>query len=84
MSNYFVTVMDCNPPSSSVHGIFQARILEGLLFLSSADLNNPGTEPKSPVWQANSLPLRQLGSSLLLIDKDIITLFKHVSTSYIY
>ena len=27
MSNSFVTPMDCNPPGSSVHGIFQARIL---------------------------------------------------------
>ena len=28
VSNSFVTPMDCSPPGSSVHGIFQARILE--------------------------------------------------------
>ena len=56
----------------------------GLPFPSPRNLPDPGIEPVSPAWQANSLPLRQLGSSLLLIDKDIITLFKHVSTNYIY
>ena len=28
MSDCFCNAMDCSPPSSSVHGIFQARILE--------------------------------------------------------
>ena len=26
--------MDCNPPGSSVHGIFQARVLEWVAILS--------------------------------------------------
>ena len=39
--------MDCNPPGSSVHAIFQARILEGLPFPSPEHLPNPGTEPVS-------------------------------------
>ena len=34
--------MDCSPPGSSVHGIFQARILEW-------DLPDPGIEPTSLV-----------------------------------
>ena len=32
---------------SSVHGIFQARIVSGLLFPTPGDLPNPGVEPKS-------------------------------------
>ena len=36
-----------SPPGSSVHGIFQARIL--LAISSSRDLPNPGMEPVSPV-----------------------------------
>ena len=38
--------MDCNPPGSSVHGIFQARILEWVAtFPSPRDLPAPGIEP---------------------------------------
>ena len=37
--------MDCSPPGSSIHGIFQARILEWVAMLSSGDLPNPGIEP---------------------------------------
>ena len=34
--------VDCSPPGSSVRGILQARILEGLPFPSPGDLPNPG------------------------------------------
>ena len=57
--------MDCSLPGSSVHGIFQARILEWVAFPSPGDLLNPGIEPMapvSPVLQADSLPLRHRGS----------------------
>ena len=37
--------MDCRPPGSSVHGIFQARILEWVAI--SGDLPDPGIEPES-------------------------------------
>ena len=40
--------MDCSPPGSSVHGIFQARILEWVLFPPPGVLPDPGIEPKSP------------------------------------
>ena len=33
--------MDCNPPGSSVHGIFQARILEGIAISSSRGSSQP-------------------------------------------
>ena len=48
--------MDCGLPGSSVHGILQARIQSGLLCPLPRDLPNPGTEPRSPALQADSLP----------------------------
>ena len=39
--------MDWNPPGSSVHGIFQARILEWVACPPPGDLPNPGIEPAS-------------------------------------
>ena len=47
--------MDYSLPGSSVHGIFQAVVLDGLTFSSPGDLPNPGIEPASPVLQADSL-----------------------------
>ena len=46
-------------PSFSVHGIFQARILKP--FPSPGDLPNPGVKPRSPTFQANSLPAEAQG-----------------------
>ena len=40
--------MDCSPPSSSVHGIFQARILEWAAVFSSRAFPNPVIKPMSP------------------------------------
>ena len=45
--------MNCSPPSSSVHGILQARILEWP-FPSPEDFPNPGMDPRSPALQAAS------------------------------
>ena len=49
--------MDCSPPGSSVHGIFQARILKWIAipFSKGSSQPNPGIEPTSPVLQADSL-----------------------------
>ena len=46
----FSHVWLCNPiePGSSVHGIFQARMLEWVAMPSSKDLPDPGIEPMSP------------------------------------
>ena len=41
--------MDCSPPGSSVHGIFQARIPERVAVFSPEFLPNPEIEPMSPV-----------------------------------
>ena len=47
--------MDCSPPSFSVHGILQARVLEWGPFPPPGDLPHPGIEPRSPALQADSL-----------------------------
>ena len=39
--------MDCSQPGSSVHGILQARILEGVALPSSGGSSDPGIEPAS-------------------------------------
>ena len=39
--------VDWGPPGSSVHGIFHARILEGLPFPTPEDLPYPGIKPMS-------------------------------------
>ena len=41
--------MDCSPPGSSIHGIFQARILEGLPFPPLGNLPDIGIERSSLV-----------------------------------
>ena len=49
-------LMDCSLSGSSVHGIFQARVLEWIPFPSPGDLPEPGIEPGSPALQADTLP----------------------------
>ena len=51
--------MDCSLLGSSVHGISQTKILEWA-FIFLRDLSDPGIEPTSPAWQADSLPLIHL------------------------
>ena len=40
--------MKCSPPGSSVHGIFQARILKQVAISPPGDPPDPGIEPMSP------------------------------------
>ena len=47
--------MDYSSPGPSVHGILQARIMEWVAVPSPGDLPDPGIEPGSPTWQADSL-----------------------------
>ena len=54
--------MDCNPPGSSVHGIFQTRALEWVAISFSRRSPNPGIKATSPVLQMDSLALSHLGS----------------------
>ena len=53
--------MDCSPPGSSVHGIFQARVLEWTaIHCNPEDFPCPGMEPSLLCllhWQVGSFPL---------------------------
>ena len=53
-------LLGCSLPGSSVHGIFQARILEWLPFPSPRNLPDPGIESGSLALEADSLPLNHL------------------------
>ena len=62
----FCDPMDHSPPGSSVHGIFQARILGWVSFPSPGDLPNQGSNPNllSLALQVDSLPAKPLGKPL--------------------
>ena len=47
--------MDYSLPSSSIHGIFQAKVLEWVAISFSRDLPDPGVKPGSPALQADAL-----------------------------
>ena len=49
-------LMDCSPPSISVHGILLARILEWLAIPFSRESSQPTMKSRSPAMQADSLP----------------------------
>ena len=51
----------CDPLDYTVHRILQARILKWVAFPFSRDLPNPGTKPKSPTLQVDSLPAEPQG-----------------------
>ena len=57
--------MDCSPPGSSVHGILQARILEWVAIPFSRGTSEPGVEPRSPAFWADSLPSEPAGKPSL-------------------
>ena len=52
--------MGQSPPSSSVYGILQARILEWVALPSSRASSQLRDQTASPALQANSLPLSHL------------------------
>ena len=59
--------VDCSPPGSSVHGIFQARILEWVVISSTRGSSDPGIKPASPVSPAfptDSLPKEPSGNPM--------------------
>ena len=56
--------LNCSPPGSSVHGIFQVRMPEWLPFPPPGHLPNPGIKPTCPMscaLQTDSLPTAPLG-----------------------
>ena len=56
--------MDCSLPGSSIHGIFQPRVLEWVGISFSRDLPDAGIEPGSPTLQADALPSEPPGKPL--------------------
>ena len=53
--------MDCSPPGSSVLGVLPARILEWVAMSLSGGPPDPGIEPTSPAFRADSLPTEPTG-----------------------
>ena len=75
--------MDCSLPGSSVHGIFQARVLEWVAIPSPGYLPDPGIEPGSPGLQADALPSEPPGkptASFLLSSYTALFFFLAVIT----
>ena len=59
--------MNCSLPGSSVHGISQAKILDGLTFPTLEDLPDPGSNSDLLYWQADSLPLAPPGKPVFFL-----------------
>ena len=65
--------MNCSPPGSSVHGIFQAKILEPVAISSSMGYSQPRDQTHVVLclllWQVVSLPLSHQGSPCWVHEK---------------
>ena len=65
--------MDWSRPGSSVHRIFQARILEWVAISSSRGSSQPRDQTQCLLhllqWQEDSFPLGHLGSSAISVSK---------------
>ena len=64
--------MDCSPSGSSVHGVFQARILEWVAIFFQGDLADLGIDPVSPA----------LAGSFLSLSHHILFLYKFFSIMF--
>ena len=62
MSSSFATPLTVARQVPLSMGFPREKYWSGLPFPSQGDLPNPGTEPTSPAWQADSLPVSRLGS----------------------
>ena len=70
--------MDCSLSGSSIHGIFQARILKWVAFPAPGYLPDPGIEPVSPALQADSLLSELPGKDLNQNGMDFCIYSSHV------
>ena len=52
----------CDPRDYTVRGILQARIMEWIAFPVSRGSSQPRIEPRSPVFQVDSLPAEPQGT----------------------
>ena len=57
----FCDSMECSPPGSSAHGIFQRKYWTGLSFPPPVDLLDPGIEPMSPALASRSFTTEPSG-----------------------
>ena len=65
--------MEGNPSGSSVYGIFQAEILDGLSFPTPGNLTDPGTELTSPTLAGRFYTtVCYLGSPLYKVPKSFL------------
>ena len=61
--------MDCSPPSSSIHGTFQARILEWVAISSSRGPSDPGIKPTTPALVGQCFTTEPPGKlNIILLD----------------
>ena len=67
--------MDCSLPGSSIHGIFQARILEWVAISFSRGSSRPRDRTWSPTLQAYSLPSEPSGEVVEGYKRSVCTLF---------
>ena len=67
LSQSCLTPMSSSSSGSSIHGIFQARILEWVAIPFSRECSWPGIQPGSPVLQQILYHLSYLGSSYTYI-----------------
>ena len=70
--------MNCSLSGSSVHGIFQARILECVAISSSRGSSQPSLLHLLH-WQADSLPLCHLGITLHIYNKILLFIAWHTN-----
>ena len=59
--------MNSSPSDSSVHEIFQARILEWVAISFSKDISDPGIEPKSPALAGRFFTTEPWGKALIML-----------------
>ena len=79
--------MDCSPPGSSAHGIFQARILEQVDISSSTGSSGPGREPVSSMClalQVGSLPLNSKTKKKFSVSQTKCCLCHSQNPSWLY
>ena len=70
--------MDCSLSGSSVHGIFQARVLEWIAISFSRDLPDPGIEPRSPALQADALLSEPAGKYIGQVHAYVFSKFRKI------
>ena len=64
--------MECSLRGSSIHGIFQTRVLEWVAISFSRALPDPGIKPRSLALQADTLPSEPPGKQKPFLNLDLL------------